>query len=43
MAAVYPEATPELARKTISSVNVHGVFRASPAVKEALAGVLRSR
>ena len=37
------DVTPELARKTISSVNVHGVFRASPAVKEALAGVLRSR
>src|SRR5256885_1999861 len=31
------DVTPELAREVIESVTVHGVFRASPAVREALA------
>jgi hypothetical protein len=29
--------TPQLARETIASINVYGVFRASKEVKEALA------
>jgi metal-responsive CopG/Arc/MetJ family transcriptional regulator len=31
------DVTPDLARRTIQSVKVHGVFRASQAVKDALA------
>ncbi len=35
--AIGSDVTPALARETIESVSVHGVFRASEAVKEALA------
>lgn len=36
-AAIADDVTPELARETIESVTVHGIFRASPAVREAIA------
>ena len=37
LARVAPDVTPELALATIASVEVLGAFRASPAVKAALA------
>jgi Arc/MetJ-type ribon-helix-helix transcriptional regulator len=38
LASIADDVSPELARATIESVVVLGAFRASPAVKEALAG-----
>ena len=35
------DVTPELARETIESVSVHGIFKASKAVKDALADRMR--
>ena len=35
-AALSDDVPPELAREVIESVSVHGIFKASPAVKEAL-------
>jgi len=35
-ASLGEDVTPELAREVIESVKVHGIFKASPAVKEAL-------
>lgn len=41
MLVIGDDVTPELARATIASIAVYGVFRASPAVKEALADRMR--
>ena len=35
--SIADDVSPELAREVIESVQVHGIFRASPALKEALA------
>ena len=35
------DVTPDLARRTIRSLKVHGILRASPAVKDALADRMR--
>lgn len=35
------DVTPELARETIESISVHGIFRASKGVKDALADRMR--
>lgn len=42
LATIADDVSPELASETIDSVVVLGAFRASPAVKEALAGRIRS-
>ena len=42
LASVADDVPPELAQETISSLVVLGAFRASPAVKAALAGRIRS-
>lgn len=41
-AVIADDVTPELVRSTISSINVLGVLRASPAIKAALADRIRS-
>lgn len=42
LASIADDVTPELALETIDSIEVLGAFRASPAVKTALAGRTRS-
>ena len=42
LATIADDVTPELALETIDSIEVLGAFRASPAVKTALAGRIRS-
>ncbi len=42
LASIADDVSPELALKTIASMEVLGTFRASPAVKAALAGRIRS-
>ena len=42
LATIADDVTPELARETIDSLVVLGAFRASPAVKKALAGRIQS-
>jgi len=42
LATIAEDVTPELALETIDSIEVLGAFRASPAVKVALAGRIRS-
>ena len=42
LATIADDVSPELALKTIDSIEVLGAFRASPAVKAALAGRIRS-
>jgi Arc/MetJ-type ribon-helix-helix transcriptional regulator len=42
LATIADDVTPELALETIDSIEVLGAFRASPAVKVALAGRIRS-
>ncbi len=42
LATIADDVTPELALETIDSIEVLGAFRASPAVKAALAGRIRS-
>jgi Arc/MetJ-type ribon-helix-helix transcriptional regulator len=42
LANIADDVTPELARETIASIDVLGAFRASPEVKAALAGRIRS-
>lgn len=42
LATIADDVTPELALETIDSIEVLGAFRASPAVKAALAGRVRS-
>jgi Ribbon-Helix-Helix transcriptional regulator family len=42
LATIADDVPPELALKTIDSIEVLGAFRASPAVKAALAGRIRS-
>ena len=42
LATIADDVTPELALETIDSVEVLGAFRASPAVKAALAGRIHS-
>ena len=42
MIAIANDITPELARATIHSVEIHGVFRASDAVKSALADRIKA-
>jgi Arc/MetJ-type ribon-helix-helix transcriptional regulator len=39
--SITDDVTPELARETIESVSVRGIFKASPALKEALADRMR--
>jgi Arc/MetJ-type ribon-helix-helix transcriptional regulator len=41
MLVLTSDVTPELASETIEAIDLFGVFRASPAVKEALAGRVR--
>ena len=41
MVVIPRDVTPELARQTIQSIQVYGVLRASPAVKDALADRIR--
>jgi len=42
LATIADDVSPELARETIDSIDVLGAFRASPDVKAALAGRIRS-
>lgn len=39
--SISDDVTPELARETIESISVHGIFKASKAVKDALADRMR--
>ena len=42
LASIADDVSPELALETIASLEVLGAFRASPAVKAALAGRIKS-